>query len=174
MILLLETHPLEETAEATRSVDRLLIELLDLSLQAEQAHWNFTGRGSKGIHGFLDELVDECCHWQRQLRESLGIPSKDRLASLAAATPLELLPAGQLRDQDVVSFFERRFRRVAECARAGLEQVGSEASVPQDIPANIIRGLERQARALRAGLAVRQYARTSRARSSARRNPTAA
>ena len=48
------TRPAPSTADALQAT---LVELIDLSLQAKQAHWNVVGPAFKPVHEFLDELT---------------------------------------------------------------------------------------------------------------------
>jgi starvation-inducible DNA-binding protein len=155
MIPLLETSPAEATAEAASPLEETLVDILDLSLQAEQVHWSVNRSGSKRVHGLLDDLLAQNRRWQERLSARLGDPSKDRLVSLAATTPLEFLPAGQLRDQDVVAFLDGRFTAVAERVRARLEPAGVHDPAARDLLAAIADGLDRQGWMLRAYLEAR-------------------
>jgi starvation-inducible DNA-binding protein len=155
----LETRPIAEAAEAAVPLEQTLVELIDLSLQAEQAHWSFAGPGSQGIHLFLDRLIDQYGDWHDELTERLGAisaSSEGRVAILAAATPLELLPEGQLRDRDVIVFFDERITRLADRVRARLEPIGIDDPISQEILASIVSWLDKQSQMLRIHHAVRR------------------
>jgi starvation-inducible DNA-binding protein len=159
MIQLLATRPSEETADAAAPLQETLVELMDLRLQAEQAHWASAGKGSKGIHVFLDQLIDQYHAWHDDLIERLGAigaSSDGRLSTVAAATPLELLPAGELSDRDVVTFFDEKIGREADRVRARLEPVEAVDPVSRDLLAGIARWLDTQGVILSASLAARR------------------
>jgi starvation-inducible DNA-binding protein len=103
-------RPTGKTAKAAESLQATLVELIDLSLQAKQAHWNLVGPSFGPIHLLLDELTDQYRDWYDELAERLvasGVSADGRIATVSAGTPLEPLPAGRLRDQDVLAFFDR-------------------------------------------------------------------
>jgi starvation-inducible DNA-binding protein len=119
-------RPTEETAKAAESLQATLVELIDLSLQAKQAHWNLVGPSFGPIHLFLDELTDQYRDWYDEVAERLaaiGVSADGRIATVSAGTPLEPLPAGQLRDQD---------------------PIGAHDLVSQDLLASIGLGLDEQ------------------------------
>lgn len=152
MTQLLATDPTTQTDHATGELEATLVDLVDLSLQAEQAQWTYLGPGSKGIRSFLDQLIDQYRDWHDDLAERLraiGDSSPERVAKLAAATPLQLLPAGDLRDRDVVAFLDDRITRLAERVRARMEPVGDFDPASQNLLAGIVAWLDQQGRILR-------------------------
>ncbi len=156
MTQLLQTNPTGETAELAAPLQATLVELIDLSLQAKQAHWNVVGPGFRGIHLFLDELTDQFRDWYDEVAERLaaiGVSPDGRIASVAAGSPLEPLPAGQIRDQDVLALFDARLKLVADRVRGRLDPVGALDLASQDILVGIVQGLDKRGwmvRALRA------------------------
>jgi len=56
------TPMMNETREraALADLQGSLIELIDLSLTAKQAHWNVVGESFKPVHLQLDEIYDVC------------------------------------------------------------------------------------------------------------------
>jgi starvation-inducible DNA-binding protein len=142
-----------ETAEVAGSLQATLVELIDLSLQAKQAHWNVVGPGFRGIHLFLDELTDQLRDWYDEVAERLaaiGVSPDGRLARVAAETPLETLPAGQIKDQEVLALFDARLALVAGRVRGRLDPVGANDLASQDILVGIVQGLDKQDWMLRA------------------------
>jgi starvation-inducible DNA-binding protein len=145
------TDPTEATAKVAESLQATLVELIDLSLQAKQAHWNLLDPSFKPIRLFLDELTDEYRDWYDEVAERLaasGVAADGRIATVSAGTPLEPLPAGQLRDQDVLVFFDARVALVADRVRARLDPVGAPDLVSQALLLSIVRGLDDQRRML--------------------------
>lgn len=147
------TDPTAETAKVAESLQATLVELIDLSLQAKQAHWNLLGPSFKAIHLLLDELTDQYRDWYDEVAERLaarGVAADGRIATVFAGTPLEPLPAGQLRDQDVLAFFEARVTLVADRVRARLDPIGGHDTVSQALLLSIVLGLDEQCLTLRA------------------------
>jgi starvation-inducible DNA-binding protein len=153
MTKLLATDPTPDTAEVATALQATLVELIDLSLQAKQAHWNVVGPSFKAIHLFLDELTEGYRDWYDEVAERLtaiGVSPDGRISTVAAGTPLEPLPAGQLRDGDVLAFFDARVTLVADRVRASLDPVGEHDLVSQDLLIGIVHGLEKQRWMIRA------------------------
>ena len=173
-MIVLDTSSDAETAGAASALEETLVNILDLSLLVEQAHWRFDGSGSKRIHRFLDDLLAQYAHWHEELNERLGSPSNDRLATLAGDTPLDLLPAGKLRDHDVVAFLDGRFARVAERVRGRLEPADAHDPATRDLLMTVAGGLDRQGWMMRAYLASGAGPSAGRPRSAARQGPSAA
>jgi starvation-inducible DNA-binding protein len=153
---LLETRPSGDVGKTAEPLQATLVELIDLSLQAKQAHWNAVGPAFRGVHLFLDEITDQYRDWYDEVAErlaALGVSPDGRTATLAATSPLEPLPAGQLRDKDILVMFEQRLGLVDERIRGRLELVGEHDLPSQDILLGIAQGIEKQLWMVRAHLA---------------------
>ena len=141
------SRPTQETTKAAESLQATLVELIDLSLQAKQAHWNLVGPSFGPIHLFLDELTDQYRDWYDELAERLvacGVSADGRIATVSAGTPLEPLPAGQLLDQDVLAFFDARVTLLADRVRIRLDPIGAHDLVSQHLLLSIVLGLDDQ------------------------------
>jgi starvation-inducible DNA-binding protein len=137
----------EEALQAT------LVELIDLSLQAKQAHWNVAGPTFKPVHEFLDELTAEYRDWYDLVAERLaaiGCSPDGRIATVAATTPLPALPLGKLVEGDVLASFDQRVTTVAADVRHRAEGAAAPDVATQDVLIEILRGLEKQRWMLRA------------------------
>lgn len=153
MTQLLQTQPTGETAKVAELLQATLVELIDLSLQAKQAHWNVIGPGFKGIHFFLDQVTDQYRDWYDEVAERLAaifVSPDGRVSTVAASSPLAPLPAGQMRGEEVTAFFDERVSSVADNVRARLEPVGAHDLVSQDLLVGIVQGLDKQRWMLRA------------------------
>jgi starvation-inducible DNA-binding protein len=153
---LLQTNPSGQDVEVAGPLQATLVELIDLSLQAKQAHWNVVGQGFKGIHLFLDELTDEYRDWYDEVAERLaaiGVSPDGRTATVAATTTLRPLPEGQLQVKDVLASFDERVTHVADGVRTRLDLVGAHDLGSQDVLIGVLNGLEKQRWMLRAHLA---------------------
>ncbi len=153
MTQLLATSPTEATAGVAEPLQATLVELIDLSLQSKQAHWNVVGPGFRGIHLFLDEITDQVRDWYDEVAERLaaiGVSPDGRIASVASGTPLAPLPAGQIADKDVLALLDARLNLVADRVRARLDPVGAQDLASQDILIGIVQGLDKHVWMLRA------------------------
>jgi starvation-inducible DNA-binding protein len=136
-------------------LQQTLVELIDLSLQGKQAHWNVVGPTFKPVHEFLDELVDEYRDWYDMVAErmtAIGVAPDGRVATLAATTPLSSLAAGPLPERIVLAAFDERVSSVATSIRTRADQIGETDLATQDLLIEILRGLDKQRWMIRAHL----------------------
>ena len=83
----------------------MLVELIDLALIGKQAHWNVEGPHFRSLHLELDELVDTWRTLGDQVAErgvTLGAVPDGQAATVASFSHIAPLPAGHLRDYDVI------------------------------------------------------------------------
>ena len=129
-----------------------LVELIDLSLQAKQAHWNVVGPAFKPVHEFIDELVDDYRGWYDDVAERLtaiGVSPDGRLTTVSDGTPLATLPPGPLADQAVMVALDERVTLVAARIRERADRIADDLAT-QDLLIEILRGLEKQRWMIRA------------------------
>jgi starvation-inducible DNA-binding protein len=145
------TQTLEPTASAAidqaPALQATLVELIDLSLQAKQAHWNVVGPAFKPVHEFLDELASEYRDWYDTVAERLtavGASPDGRSATVSGSTPLVALPAGPILDQPALAAFDERVTFVAAAIRERANLLGDVDLASQDLLIEILRGLEKQ------------------------------
>ncbi len=149
----LETQVTSQGLDQAQALQASLVELIDLSLQAKQAHWNVVGPTFKPVHEFLDELTSAYRDWYDLVAERLtaiGIPPDGRSATVAGSTPLAALPAGPIGDQAVLAAFAERVTLVAANVRRRADEMGGLDIATQDLLIEILRGLEKQHWMLRA------------------------
>jgi starvation-inducible DNA-binding protein len=142
-----------ETIDHAHHLQATLVELIDLSLQAKQAHWNVVGLSFKPIHEFLDELTDAYRAWYDDVAERLtaiGVSPDGRSATVSASTPLEQLSPGPLADQLILAAFDERVTGVAARIRERADRIGDVDLATQDLLIEILRGLEKQRWMIRA------------------------
>jgi starvation-inducible DNA-binding protein len=146
-------RPEAETPVRAGLLQDTLVELIDLSLQAKQAHWNVVGPAFRPLHEFLDEMTDQYRGWYDDVAERLtaiGVGPDGRVGTVASSTSLPKLPEGPIADGDVPRFFDDRVSLVIGRLRDRIEAVASEDLVSQDLLIEIARGLEKQRWMLRA------------------------
>ena len=130
-----------------------LTELIDLSLQAKQAHWNVIGPNFRPLHEMLDDFVAQYRDWYDEVAERLaaiGVAPDGRAATVAAASSLEALPAGPLEDRVLVHLIEERLEAVTGRVRDRMLEIGEDDLVSQDLLIGIVHGVEKQGWMLRA------------------------
>jgi starvation-inducible DNA-binding protein len=81
---------------------------------------------------------------------AIGGSPDGRSATVAATTPLPILPAGPIVDQAALVAFDERVTLVATNVRARAEVLGDADVATQDALIEVLRGLEQQRWMLRA------------------------
>lgn len=150
MTQVLQTTPASVAAVALQDT---LVELIDLSLQAKQAHWNVVGPNFKPLHELLDEFTAEYRAWYDDVAERLaaiGVAPDGRTSTVSANTPLAQLPEGPLEDRALVALVEERVAAVAGRVRERMDRLGEHDLVTQDLLIGVVHGLEKQLWMLRA------------------------
>lgn len=130
-----------------------LVELIELSLQAKQAHWNLVGPTFKPLHEFLDDMTAEYRGWYDIVAERLAaidVAPDGRTTTLAEAAPFDQLPAGFISIDKVISLFDERVSAVARRIRERIDRLDEVDLISQDILIEIGHGIEKQRWMLRA------------------------
>jgi starvation-inducible DNA-binding protein len=133
--------------EVTAELQSMLVELVDLALIGKQAHWNVEGPHFRSLHLELDELVDTWRTLGDQMAEravTLGAAPDGQAATVASFSQIAPLPAGHLRDYDVIREVADRVTEVAARARARIEVVASHDPVSEDLLIAVAGTLEKQ------------------------------
>lgn len=123
-----------------------LVELIELSLQAKQAHWNVVGPTFKPVHEFLDELTGQYRDWYDDVAErmtAIGTAPDGRSATVASARSFDPLPAGPLEAARLIRIFEEHVTVLAARVRERAATVGADLAT-QDLLIEILRGIEKQ------------------------------
>ena len=150
--MLTTAAPVKSTESPAKDLQETLVDLIDLSLQGKQAHWNLTGPHFRGLHLQLDEMVDEYRDWYDEVAErsvALGVPADGRAATVARDSSLDPAPAGWIPDRDVIGMFTDRLAGVAERMRNRFDRLETDL-VTQDLLIGIVHGLEKQLWMIRA------------------------
>jgi len=127
------------------ALQKALAHVMDLSLQAKQAHWNIYGPNFRSLHLQLDELVNDTRAYADLLAErmlALGVPAAGQAADIARESTLEPLPDGELRDEEVVRLMIERLSQAAAVARRAMDEVEDDLA-SQDILIDVVKGLEK-------------------------------
>lgn len=142
-------------AEQAPLLQATLVDLIDLSLQGKEAHWNVVGPGFKPVHEFLDELVDQYRVWYDDVAErmvAIGVVPDGRSVTVAATTSLPQLPPDEIGDHAALAAMDERVTLVSEAIARRAEEVGDHDLATQDLLIEIQRGIEKQRWMIRAHL----------------------
>ena len=123
-----------------------LVDLLDLSLVAKQAHWNLVGRQFRDVHLHLDELVSTARQYADEVAEraaALGCTPDGRAATVAAKSSVPEFPAGWVEDRDVIRRIYEAVDTVVRRIRPRIDEADKADPVTQDLFLEIARDLEK-------------------------------
>ncbi|TDC74738.1 DNA starvation/stationary phase protection protein [Actinomadura sp. 7K507] len=141
--------PLTDSAQkvAGEALQGSLIDLIDLSLVAKQAHWNLHGRNFKVVHEHLDELVALARGGQDDVAEravAIGVNPDGRARTVADRTPVPQLEAGYLDDDKVVAAVTDLLAQMIGRFRERIAATDEPDQVTQDLLIGITADLEKQ------------------------------
>lgn len=141
------------TEQVLTSLQETLVDLIDLSLQAKQAHWNIYGSHFRSVHLQLDEVTDEVRLASDDVAERLvaiGGEPDGRAATVASSSRVDALSGGRLADDKVIRQFEERLQGAADRIKERLPHVEKSDPLSHDMLVGIATGLEKQAWMFRA------------------------
>lgn len=141
------TSPLDDGARdiTGRALQETVVDLIDLSLVAKQAHWNLVGRHFRDVHLHLDELVTTARTYTDGAAEraaAIGVSPDGRSTTVATTTGIPEFPSGWVSDRDtVVAIFEAVDAAVRRL-RPRIDETDKTDPVTQDLFIEIARVLE--------------------------------
>ena len=147
MTVINSTLPEKERKIAGRALQATLVDLLDLSLIAKQAHWNLYGPRFRSIHEQLDEVVATSRDWAdtvAERRATLGISPDGRAATIAATSGIPAFSAGWIKDSTAVDALVQTLTTVITGVRERIDEVGEVDAVTQDLLIGLTAVLEKQ------------------------------
>jgi starvation-inducible DNA-binding protein len=112
-----------------RVLQPILYDLIALGRVLKQLHWNVVGPGFRPIHLHLDEIYNLVENGADEVAERLtavGHSPSGRICDVADQSEIEDVPAGFIRDCDVLRFAEHAVRRAVGFIRsrtAGIEDI---------------------------------------------------
>ncbi|MFJ7495082.1 Dps family protein [Streptomyces sp. NPDC097727] len=139
--------PEKDREIAGTALQATLVDLLDLSLVAKQAHWNLYGPRFRSIHLQLDEVVTTARNYADTVAEraaALGISPDGRAATIAGTSGVPAFPAGWTKDGDAVEALVQTFSAVVQRVRERIEETGLVDAVTQDLLIGLTADLEKQ------------------------------
>jgi starvation-inducible DNA-binding protein len=140
----LSTDEQKQTVEALQSS---LIELIDLSLAAKQAHWNVVGPHFRSIHLQLDELVAAARKHSDVVAErivALGGNADGRAETVVRHRSAEEMPTGYLPGPKAVTAVVNRLASAISRVREDMRATEEPDPASQDVLNEALRDLEEQ------------------------------
>ncbi|ALR13652.1 DNA starvation/stationary phase protection protein [Mycobacteroides saopaulense] len=143
-----DVTPFQASPELAGSLQRVLVDLIELHLQGKQAHWNVVGSNFRDLHLQLDELVDFAREGSdtvaERMRALYAVPD-GRSDTVAANTTLPEFPAYERSTGDVVDLVTTRIHAAINTLRGVHDAVDDEDPTTADILHQLIDGLEKLA-----------------------------
>jgi starvation-inducible DNA-binding protein len=124
----------------------MLLELIDLSLIAKQAHWNVGGPLFRPLHLEFDDIADAARGWADDVAERLeavGVAADGRAASVAGGSGLATMPEGKVDGATAVRLVTERMGSVADRLRGRAARLADVDALSQDVLIEVGRGLEK-------------------------------
>jgi len=146
----------EVRRQVASELQPVLADLLDLSLQGKQAHWNIVGPFFPAIHAQLDTVVEDARTWSDTVAErivALDVPAQGQVRDVMEGSSLPPLPKEMIRDRDTVRLVTERLAAAAARAHQAADRLGERDTVSQDILLEVAQGLEKHLWMFRAQLA---------------------
>lgn len=128
-----------------QNLQKVLVDLIELSLQGKQAHWNVVGRNFRDTHLQLDEIIEAARSFADTVAErmrSLHALPDGRSDEVAQTTTLPEFPQGEIATTEVVDLMTERLDAVATTCRDVHDAVDEEDPTSADILHAILERVE--------------------------------
>ncbi|WP_024804579.1 Dps family protein [Nocardia sp. BMG51109] len=135
----------EQQRIAGEALSAAVVDLIDLSLIAKQAHWNVIGPRFRTLHQALDELVTVARQFTDSTAEratAIGVSPDGRARTVADESAAQGFPAGWQRDDDVIDAITGNLAAIIGRMRARIDTTDKADPVTQDLFLDITARLE--------------------------------
>ncbi|MCM3695450.1 DNA starvation/stationary phase protection protein [Microbacterium oleivorans] len=127
------------------NLQAVLVDLLELSIQGKQAHWNVVGKNFRDTHLQLDEIIDAAREFSDTVAERMralhAVPD-GRSDTVAETTTLPEFPHGEVLTSDVIDLVTERLEATISTCREVHDEVDDEDPTSADILHGILESLE--------------------------------
>ena len=147
--------PKETATKVADSMQRTMVDLIDLHLVGKQAHWTVVGDNFQPVHERLDVLIDQWRLWSDSVAERvviLGTLPKGRADDIVSLGSNDEFPVDWLDGNDAMRLLADRVEGAAKRAREHQVVVADLDVISDALLQEIIEGLEEQLWMLRAHL----------------------
>lgn len=131
-----------------KNLQVVLVDLLELSMQGKQAHWNVIGRNFRDTHLQLDEIVGAAREFSDTVAERMralhAVPD-GRSDTVASTTTLPEYPQGEIDTTETIDLITVRLEATVGTMRDVHDAVDEEDPTSADILHAIIDRLEQLA-----------------------------
>ncbi len=127
------------------NLQKVLVDLIELSLQGKQAHWNVVGTNFRDTHLQLDEIIEAARTFADTIAERMralhALPD-GRSDVVAATTTLAEFPQGEIATTEVIDLMTERLDDVCGTCREVHDDVDDEDPTSADLLHAILERLE--------------------------------
>ncbi|NLG55673.1 MAG: DNA starvation/stationary phase protection protein [Rhodococcus sp.] len=136
------TNPITSTLNedqqkvAGQALQGTVVDLIDLSLIAKQAHWNVLGRNFRSVHLALDELVIAAREFTDAAAEratAIGVSPDGRAATVAKDSGAKGFGEGWTKDSEVIAAIVDNLAAVIARLRERITTTEDADPVTQDL-----------------------------------------
>ncbi len=145
----------ESASMAGEHLQPTLVDLIAISLQAKQAHWNITGCNFSELHVQFDQISGAALEAADEVAErmaAIGVSPDGRGVTMVNDSSLAAMPGGFLRDRQAVEVMAMSIEKACRMMRSRLEPLGNADPVSQDVLIGTLRNLEKHLWMLQARL----------------------
>ncbi|MFT4212111.1 MAG: DNA starvation/stationary phase protection protein [Microbacterium sp.] len=138
-------HGFTASQELSENLQRVLVDLIELSLQGKQAHWNVVGTNFRDTHLQLDEIIDAAREFSDTVAErmrSLHALPDGRSDLVAETTTLPEFPQGEIATTEVIDLMTERLDAVSATCREVHDEVDDEDPTSADILHAVLERIE--------------------------------
>ncbi|SFP66404.1 starvation-inducible DNA-binding protein [Amycolatopsis arida] len=141
------SSPLTESDKQTTGnvLQATLVELVDLSLIAKQAHWNVVGKNFRSVHLQLDELVSVARTYTDEVAErasAIGLPADGKVRTVAEGSGLPEYPSGWRSDEATIATIVDLLAELIQRLRKRIDETDKSDLVTQDLLIELTSKLE--------------------------------
>ncbi|NLU83394.1 DNA starvation/stationary phase protection protein [Rhodococcus sp. HNM0569] len=145
------SNPITSTLNADQqrtagdALQATVVDLIDLSLIAKQAHWNVVGRNFRSVHLALDELVSAARGFTDDAAEratAIGVSPDGRAGTVAKDSGTKGFGEGWTTDSEVIASIVGNLGAVIERLRERIASTEAADPVTQDLLITITARLE--------------------------------
>ncbi|MFC4002605.1 Dps family protein [Prauserella oleivorans] len=141
--------PLKESdKEVTANVlQSTLVDLIDLSLVAKQAHWNVVGKNFRSVHLQLDELVSAARGFTDDVAEranAIGVSPNGKAKTVVESSGLPEYPDNWQTTETTIDTIVEILGDLIERLRKRIDETDKSDLVTQDLLIEIAAELEKQ------------------------------
>ena len=137
---------LSKRKKSAQQLQTCLSSLLDLALQAKQAHWNLKGANFIALHELFDKINSELLDFADLNAEriaALGGTPDGTIGTISKETLLKTYPKGLVKSKDHLTFFANNLAIVGRQHRDAIELSAEEGDLgTSDLFTEVSRGLD--------------------------------